>query len=49
MFITAITTRNYNEKCELDTWSKQTQSNPIYGEPVEPTKPNLDYNNHKGK
>jgi hypothetical protein len=32
---------NYNEKCTMDTWSKRTQSNPIYGEPVEPTKPNL--------
>jgi hypothetical protein len=25
----------------MDTWSKQTQSNPIYGEPVEPTNPIL--------
>jgi hypothetical protein len=29
MFITAITTRNYNEKREMNTWSKQTQSKPI--------------------
>jgi len=29
MFITAISTTNYNEKWTLDTWSKQTQSNPI--------------------
>jgi len=41
MFITPISTMNYNEKWILDTWSKRTQSNPIYGEPVEPTKPIL--------
>jgi hypothetical protein len=29
MFISSIKTRNYNEKFTLDTWSKQTQSNPI--------------------
>jgi hypothetical protein len=42
MFITAISTTNYSEKCKLDTWSKRTQSNPtcgelaesIYGEPA---------------
>jgi hypothetical protein len=39
MFITLVITRNYNEKWTMDTWSKRTQSNPIYGEPVEPTKP----------
>jgi hypothetical protein len=39
MFITVISTMNYNEKLKLDTWSKQTQTKPIYSEPVEPTKP----------
>jgi hypothetical protein len=29
MFITTIRKSNYSEKYELDTWSKQTQSNPI--------------------
>jgi len=29
MFITDFLTMNYNEKCKLDTWSKQTQTNPI--------------------
>jgi len=29
MFITAVSTRSYNEKCTLDTWSKRTQTNPI--------------------
>ena len=29
MFITIILTTSYSEKCELDTWSKRTQSNPI--------------------
>jgi hypothetical protein len=29
MFITVISTMNYNEKTTLDTWSKQTQTNPI--------------------
>ncbi len=29
MLITTIKTRSYNEKCKLDTWSKQTQSKPI--------------------
>jgi hypothetical protein len=29
MFITASVTMNYSEKYKLDTWSKQTQSNPI--------------------
>jgi len=28
-FITAVLKKNCNRKCELDTWSKQTQSNPI--------------------
>jgi hypothetical protein len=28
MFITPISTTNYNEKCTLDTWSKQTQTKP---------------------
>jgi hypothetical protein len=37
MFITAVSTTNYNEKMKLDTWSKRTQTNPIYGELVEPT------------
>jgi hypothetical protein len=45
MFITSIKTIDYNEKSTLDTWSKRTQSNPIYGEPVEPTKPNSIYKN----
>jgi hypothetical protein len=38
MFITVISTTNYNEKLKMDTWSKrtqtkpkQTQSNPILG------------------
>jgi hypothetical protein len=35
MFITSINTTNYNEKATMDTWSKQTQTNPIYSEPVE--------------
>jgi hypothetical protein len=38
MFVTLTKTTNYNEKAAVDTWSKQTQ-----------TKPNLGYNNHKGK
>ena len=29
MFITVVSTTNYNEKCTMDTWPKQTQSNPI--------------------
>ena len=29
MFITVVSTTNYSEKCAMDTWSKQTQSNPI--------------------
>jgi hypothetical protein len=29
MFIIAIKTTNYSEKMKVDTWSKQTQSNPI--------------------
>jgi hypothetical protein len=29
IFITASSTRNYNEKCKLDTWSKRTQTKPI--------------------
>jgi ribonuclease HII len=29
MFITLISTTNYNEKCTLDTWSKRTQTKPI--------------------
>jgi hypothetical protein len=29
MFITLIRTTNYNKKWTMDTWSKQTQSNPI--------------------
>jgi len=32
MFITLITTTNYSKKWTLDTWSKRTQTNPIYGE-----------------
>ena len=32
MFIILIMTTNYNEKLKLDTWLKQTQTNPIYGE-----------------
>jgi hypothetical protein len=32
MFITTITTKSYSEKSKLDTWSKQTQSNPIHSE-----------------
>ena len=29
MFITVISTMNYNEKMKLDTWSKRTQTKPI--------------------
>jgi hypothetical protein len=29
MFITAISTRIYNEKFKMDTWSKRTQTKPI--------------------
>jgi hypothetical protein len=29
IFITALSTRSYNEKMKLDTWSKQTQTKPI--------------------
>jgi len=29
MFITVISTMDYNEKVALDTWSKRTQTNPI--------------------
>jgi hypothetical protein len=29
IFITAVSTRIYNEKSKLDTWSKQTQTKPI--------------------
>jgi hypothetical protein len=29
MFITVISTMNYNEKWTMDTWSKQTQTKPI--------------------
>jgi hypothetical protein len=32
MFITAISTTNYNEKLTMDTWSKRTQTNPTCGE-----------------
>jgi radical SAM protein with 4Fe4S-binding SPASM domain len=32
MFITLISTTNYSKKCKLDSWSKQTQTKPIYGE-----------------
>jgi hypothetical protein len=28
MFITVISTTNYNEKAKLDTWLKQTQTKP---------------------
>jgi hypothetical protein len=40
MFITLVSTMNYNEKVALDTWSKRTQTKPILivcrvgGEPV---------------
>jgi hypothetical protein len=36
MLITTVSTGSYNEKSKLDTWSKQTQSKPIYSELVEP-------------
>jgi len=29
MFITVVSTRNYNEKQTMDTWLKRTQTNPI--------------------
>jgi hypothetical protein len=32
IFITIIPTTNYNKKSKMDTWSKQTQTKPIYGE-----------------
>ena len=32
MFITVGSITNYNEKCTMDTWSKQTQSNPTCSE-----------------
>jgi hypothetical protein len=32
MFITLISTTNYSEKQTMDTWSKQTQSNPTCSE-----------------
>jgi hypothetical protein len=32
MFITLISTTNYNEKSKMDTWSKQTQTKPICSE-----------------
>ena len=32
MFITLIRTTNYNKKWTMDTWSKRTQTNPIYSE-----------------
>jgi len=31
MFITLIKTTNYNKKWTMDTWSKRTQTNPIFG------------------
>ena len=36
MFITLLKIRDYNEKMKLDTWSKRTQTKPIYSELVEP-------------
>jgi len=41
MFITVISTTNYNEKQTMDSWSKQTQSNPTCTELVEVSNPNL--------
>jgi hypothetical protein len=41
MFITLITTTNYNKKWQKDTWSKRTQTKPIYSELVEPIFPPL--------
>jgi hypothetical protein len=32
MFITAMKTRNCNEKSTMDTWSKRTQTNPTCSE-----------------
>jgi hypothetical protein len=29
MLVTQLNTKNYNEKWTMDTWSKQTQTNPI--------------------
>jgi hypothetical protein len=34
MFITAVSTTNYNGKCKLDTWSKRTQTKPILPAPM---------------
>jgi hypothetical protein len=31
MFITVVSTMNYNEKAAVDTWSKRTQTKPILG------------------
>jgi hypothetical protein len=30
MFVTSVLTMDYNEKCKLDTWLKQTQTKPIW-------------------
>jgi predicted transcriptional regulator len=30
MFITVVSTMSCNKKMKLDTWSKRTQTNPIY-------------------
>jgi RNA polymerase sigma-70 factor, ECF subfamily len=34
MFIKVVSTTNYNEKWTMDTWSKQTQTNPILPAPL---------------
>ncbi len=39
MNLTYFKTRNYEQKTTEEEPIKQTQSNPIYGEPVEPSNP----------
>jgi hypothetical protein len=39
MNVSYVKTKNYEQKTMDNEPVKQTQSNPIYGEPVEPTKP----------
>jgi len=39
IFVTVIKKNSYSEKSELGTWSKQTQTNPIYDDPFGIDKP----------
>jgi len=43
MLVTLVKTRNYSEKPTMDTWSKQTQSNPTCSELVEPISKGVHY------